>query len=496
MGYYFISIGGSGTRVLESLTHLTVAGMLPNKEKEGHLYAMAIDPDTGNGNLTRTNTLLTYVNAFKNLKVGEHTPLLKTPIKLANPFTWSPTDLGTNLDRVIFYQNYRAKPIGKLYESLYTEKERNTILDEGFRGRPSIGAAVMGMNAMTAVTQDSAWAHLIDSVRNDVRTNGSAKIFLSGSVFGGTGAAGLPTIARIIRETFKDFCNEGKLRIGGALLLPYFSFTPSAQEKADSGLFASSENFLTNTKAALRYYADNGGSGYDSLYFVGDDTMTPTPNFSVGAGSQKNDAHIVDFFAAMAAAHFYQGIKGQHCYFISRSQEECFKWQDLPDINMYDQTKISLRVRFGQFVRFIFAYLYIVKPVVRDLFAGKDSHAFPWFQDYWKDKIDVNSAEVRNFEEYAEQFVLWIDQVEHSVSRTVELINPKSFKCENNKISIVPELFPTLDYGSSKLTLDDIAAKINKGESKGFWPWSKKNNSGSEDGFGLFLRRLYDSCAV
>ena len=40
MGYYFISIGGSGARVLESLTHLCVAGLLPNKEKQGHLYTM------------------------------------------------------------------------------------------------------------------------------------------------------------------------------------------------------------------------------------------------------------------------------------------------------------------------------------------------------------------------------------------------------------------------------------------------------------------------
>ena len=211
MGYYFISIGGSGARVLESLAHLLTAGLLPNKEKDGHLYAMSIDPDTGNGNLIRTTTLLTCLNGFKNVKVGEGTPLLKTPLILANPFVWSPTDLNTTLDKIISYQNYSDKPIGKLYEALYTRKERNEILDEGFRGRPSIGAAVMGMKATAQVTQDSAWSHLIDAVRSDVKTNGSAQILLSGSVFGGTGAAGLPNIARPpldIHHTLEESPNQ------------------------------------------------------------------------------------------------------------------------------------------------------------------------------------------------------------------------------------------------------------------------------------------------
>lgn len=500
MGYYFISIGGSGARVLESLAHITAAGLLPNKEKEGHFYAMSIDPDTGNGNLTRTNTLLTCLNGFKDVMVGEGTPLLKTPLQLSNPLVWSPTDLGTKLDKVIVYQNYSNKPIGKLYESLYTSRERNTVLDEGFRGRPSIGAAVMGMKAMARLTNDSAWNHLISTVRSDVRTNGSAQIFLSGSVFGGTGAAGLPTIARLLKETFKDFCRDGKVRIGGALLLPYFSFSPTAQEKEESGLFASSDNFLTNTKAALRYYADTGGSGYDSLYFVGDETMVPTPNFSVGAGSQKNDAHIVDFFGAMAAAHFYQGISGQHCYYISRNQDTVFQWQDLPDVEMSDGTKVSVRERFVQFVRFIFAYMHIVKPVVRDLAGGANSHAHTWYKDYWDKKIDVNSPEVRNFEQYAEQFMTWLYQVEHSAgSRLVELINPKSFRIENGITAIDETLFSTLDYGTSQLTIDKVRDRLSKGEGGSFIGkiFGKKNGSkGTEAGFGLFLRRLYDSCKV
>ena len=40
---------------MESLTHLCVAGMFPTDEI---FYVMAIDPDTGNGNLARSSATL------------------------------------------------------------------------------------------------------------------------------------------------------------------------------------------------------------------------------------------------------------------------------------------------------------------------------------------------------------------------------------------------------------------------------------------------------
>jgi hypothetical protein len=37
----------------------------------------------------------------------------------------------------------KTKPLGLLYKSLFSEQERTTNLDKGFRGHPAIGAAVM-----------------------------------------------------------------------------------------------------------------------------------------------------------------------------------------------------------------------------------------------------------------------------------------------------------------------------------------------------------------
>lgn len=54
-----------------------------------------------------------------------------------------------------------------------------------------------------------------------------------------------------------------------------FTKLAARAQKKESGLF------LTNTKAALRYYSDTDGSGYDSMYFTvtGDEIMLPMPVF-------------------------------------------------------------------------------------------------------------------------------------------------------------------------------------------------------------------------
>ena len=120
MGYYFISIGGSGAKVMESLTHLCNAGVMPNREK---LNVLAIDPDVGNGNLERTSAALNNYDVFQNLEVGNDTPLFKTKVSLIKPFPWNPTEHDKNLDDLMGYQTCSGTPLGILYEVLYSRRE-------------------------------------------------------------------------------------------------------------------------------------------------------------------------------------------------------------------------------------------------------------------------------------------------------------------------------------------------------------------------------------
>ncbi|MBQ6132463.1 MAG: hypothetical protein IJL12_09020 [Selenomonadaceae bacterium] len=461
MSYFFISIGGTGSKVMESLTHLCIAGLLPENER---LYIAAIDPDVGNGNLERTSTALNNFAVFQNFSVGNDTPLFKNKISIVRPFPWNPTGHDKNLDDLLEFYHNSNTPVGKLYEVLYTKKERETTLNEGFRGHPSIGSAVL------AKKFDDG-SKLTAQIEKIVGEGESVKIFLAGSVFGGTGAAGLPTIARLLKNNLADYAD--RISIGGVLILPYFSFTPT--DKFDE-LFARSENFLPNTKAALKYYSEKENL-FDATYFIGDSVMTPVGEFSVGSANQRNEAHIVEFYAALATADFFaRPLHAPKIFkYICHHERDKFSWSDFP----------ASSERFVQFARFIFAYVHLIKPVLNNLISGDAKpYKYPWFVDFLKD-VDLTAPDVVNFNFYAEAFAAWLKQIETLDGREVFLINPAMF--ESNPARLVDKnLFAALDGNKTKLTLHEIFYRLTE-------PFKFDSTI---KGFGKFLRRLYDVCGI
>lgn len=481
MGYYFISIGGSGAKVMESLTHLCTAGVMPSREK---LNILAIDPDVGNGNLERTSSALNNYEIFQKLEVGNDTPLFKTKVSLIKPFPWNPTEHDKNLDDLMGYQTCNGTPLGSLYEVLFTRKERATTLNEGFRGHPSIGAAVLAKKYALRDESSIQWTNFINAIQQDIGSGNEVKIFLAGSVFGGTGAAGIPTVARLLRDSLSDYGD--RVIIGCALILPYFNFiAPQEEDK----LFARSENFLTNTKAALKYYSQKDNS-FNFMYFVGDSLVTPVKEFSVGASTQKNDAHIVDLYAAIAAMNFfYQPAEGMREFkYICHNENNRFSWNDFPPL--YETTdggeqEFAFNKRFVKFTRFIFAYVHLIKPVLRKLADGKlHAYQYPWFVDFIKD-VDVNSSAVKNFEDYTESFVTWLRQLETLQGREISLIKYSMF-LDNPARLTSPDEFKSCDGQETDLTLHELWYRLSE---------SRDTNS-SIKGFGKFLRHLYEACDV
>lgn len=481
MGYYFISLGGSGAKAMESLTHLCISGNMPDREK---LNVLAIDPDVGNGNLERGSAALNNYDVFQKLEVGNDTPLFKTKVSLIKPFPWNPTEHDKTLDDLTGYQTFSGTPLGSLYEVLYTGKERSTGLNEGFRGHPSIGAAVLAKKYSLRDANSVQWTEFIDKVRQDIGSGGDVRIFLAGSVFGGTGAAGIPTIARLLRNSLSDYGT--RISLGGALILPYFNFVAPDD---DSRLFARSENFLTNTKAALKYYAQKDNV-FNLMYFIGDSHITPVKEFSPGASTQKNDAHVVDLYAALAAIDFFRHpAEGAHEFkYICHNESNRFSWNDFPPLSeTIDGSEREFRFseRFIKFTRFIFAYVHMIKPVIRELAAGKiRAWQYPWFMDFLRD-VDINISAVKNFEDYTESFVTWLKQIETLQGREISLIKYSMFS-DNPACLVRPDEFSSCGGQETDLTFHELWYRISE----------SKNIDSSVSGFGRFLRRLYDACEV
>jgi hypothetical protein len=427
MKYYVIGIGGTGAKCIEALIHLCAAGMMP----EGTLHTIFVDADTANGNLERTqNTVKQYINCH-GIDFG-NTDLFKTPVHITRPETWSPVtanggSAGQSLNDIFTYNALRSKKdnsaLADLFDVLYSPAEKNTSLEKGFRGHPSIGAAVMA-NAMQ-LDGVEPWKTAVEEIANEIGNGKIVKLFIFGSIFGGTGAAGFPTIARLIRDALgrqKKFTKEN-LKLGGALVLPYFSFVPSDD---DQELRANSEDFLLNTKAALKYYYHQHYEAiYDAIYLLGDESMIKTNNFSIGSRTQQNDPHFIELFAALGAIDFFKKPEVPQYRMVARNDAEKITWHDLPD----GERGTIIKKKIRQLIRFSIAFLEVYHPTLDKILAEGKGHRAPWYIDFFeREKLNLSDSKTQDslhqIRDYCVSFLDWITMIHNFEGKpAVELVN-------------------------------------------------------------------------
>ena len=338
-----LGLGGTGAKVVESFIHCCAAGLGPDQAS-----VVLLDQDKSNGNTQRAcETLARYMDAREMRPAGEtRCDLLRTDLtphpEPASPdkCRWVPQDgreqtlaelmalqlLEAPLPRDLAHVFFHADKGGEDREELEMR------LHEGYRGRPHVGSAAL----MLRLESDDFWKSVVKIVRDSDKV----RVFLCGSVFGGTGAATLPTLARRLRQ---EAIGEGRpLRTAGALMLPYFTF-PSSKEDGKENVAASNE-LLFQSQTALRYYHTEmvaGGEpyGFDDLYLIGWNPPISLKYHSAGSENQRNPPLAPELFAALAAARFfveagegYQGRQPPSMRAISRGEGRRLVWEDLPGV--------------------------------------------------------------------------------------------------------------------------------------------------------------------
>lgn len=481
MGYYAIGIGGTGAKCLESLIHLAAAGMMP----DGDLHLLFVDPDTSNGSRKRVEeTLAHYVACKDQVDLGQ-TPLLKTKIDPADPILWTPfKETNPSLNRFFHYESFRDSSAGKLFDVLYSRSEKESTLEEGFRGHPSIGSAVMAKTV--DLEEDETWRLFRKKISDD---DEGAKVFLAGSIFGGTGASGFPTIAQIVK-------NALDVKLGGALLLPYFKFTDEAD---DGELKAKSDEFLMNTQTALKHYHLWNETGiYDAVYLFGDESRTDVEN-ALGGQEQKNAPHFIELYAALAATDFFgkdfAANQGAQYFMTAREQSNQLKWTDLPDGNNGN----IVRSRIGQLARFAFAYLSVYHPALEEITdRSKDAYRASWYVEFFeRRKIPIDKALLSNLEKYSNDFLWWLANVQGNCSDAVsiELIDYSAYaekKADNGSL----ELKPPANFSNDLSHLIQSQTEAESNVLNKIWERMCNSRSKGRDaqGIGKFLRALYEHC--
>lgn len=329
---FVIAIGGTGMRCLEAFVHLCAIGMFDKQEIE----ILTLDTDQANGNKGRVEQL---IDLYKRIKSNETNhidggkpnvdTLFSAKLNLYRFFT-NYTDSSRTTYRLLSamqnattQQKQDNEDLAELFFDAKTVQEFD--LSHGYRAQTHLGSMLMyhgiveaainyAKDKKNAPQEDVELANFLTLLSQAGR---EARVFVFGSVFGGTGASSIPVIPTALKEAVNilgmntlDLTNA---KFGSTLLTEYFTFTsPDDKKKEKELVVADANNFALNSQAALQFYQEDPTvkQVYRRLYHIG--WPVKSQNVSdgnlatiTGGAEQKNPCHVVELMCACAAYDFF-----------------------------------------------------------------------------------------------------------------------------------------------------------------------------------------------
>ena len=224
MKLYLIAVGGMGHRVLESLVWSAAADVLTFPEG---IKLLSADVDASSAENKRARQRVADYEAVRTLL--DSLPYthrgFQTPLRLHEWTMDVPATVEAQTD---------ASPQGRLLaRALFTPEEQSQTAEDGFWGNAALGALcfaqrIAHMDAEAAQGQPDALAALLADMKRTLEAGEKVRVLLCGAADGGTGAAGVTLLARLLRE------RVAAAEIGALLILP--------------------DETMRNAKAVLRAY--------------------------------------------------------------------------------------------------------------------------------------------------------------------------------------------------------------------------------------------------
>lgn len=306
---FIFGIGGTGSRVIKSLTFLLGAGVRSLNNFE--IIPIIIDPHKDNEDLKRTISILDNYQKITD-KIGTDAGFFQTKIstlqsldsenKLSGTYSFNLKEVAHTKFKDYFSFNTLSDENKAFAELLFSGKSINANgkpidlldipMDIGFVGNPNVGSVVLNQFKDSEEFKDFA---------NNF--NEGDRIFIISSIFGGTGAAGFPTVLKNIRNAVNipGLAATGFLQnsaIGALTVMPYFNI------EGDENSPIKRSDFIEKTKAALGYYQHNVNPQLNAMYYIGDAFNGKAYENDPGNGGQKNMAHFVELAGALAIIDF------------------------------------------------------------------------------------------------------------------------------------------------------------------------------------------------
>lgn len=324
MKVFLIAIGGTGMRCLEAFTHLCAMGMCAGHEIE----VLSLDTDIDNGNKNRAERVVDNY-----MKINDGTLASDGPFSAKiNLYKFWPENINNKGNNSYNYKDiaHSSASLQDQYLSdlFFDERTQEFNLKDGYRAQTQIGSYLMYSSIVQEIKEISQGTkqpsnkeddlyHFLERLRNTIgSTPEPTRIFLLGSVFGGTGASSIPVLPQALEQAIQvnnpGFNIGDDVVYGATLLTQYFTFgEPGVTAVKKEKVIASSSNFPFNTQAALRFYQQDPTVKklYKRLYLLGwpEQAMSYQDNNGstiTGGLKQRNPSHVIELLSACAAYDF------------------------------------------------------------------------------------------------------------------------------------------------------------------------------------------------
>lgn len=204
--------GGSGGRMLEALLFMAFAGITP----EETLDLVLCDPDGDgmHGAVQLRQELADYQRIWASRTyIGTGNPAFQTEINLR---TWCdplPMNAKTLAD---WTQDEKQDAL--LCQALFPADTASLDLRQGFHDHPELArVAFAAMLSECENDPDDAMHRTLDEIQSALNAGEEVRVVLAGSLCGGTGAAGIESVAALLQNRFGQNDN---FRMGAVLMLP------------------------------------------------------------------------------------------------------------------------------------------------------------------------------------------------------------------------------------------------------------------------------------
>ncbi len=476
-------------RCLESFTHLCAIGMFDNQEIE----VLTLDTDSTNGNKKRVEDLISLYNQIKSSgNITGGTPNANTFFSARlNLYKYYTNYSGTGREN---YKNIvklssgapEVQKANKLVSDLFLDSSsvQEFNLAHGYRAQTHLGSLLMYHGIAEAARNIASGKDVkpeereLESFVAKIKIAGAnARVFIFGSIFGGTGASSIPIIPKAlqdftqIRSGGKETIDFSKARFGSTLLTEYFTFKkPDSKEQStkENSVIADSSFFPLNSQAALQFYQNDPTvqKCYKILYHIGwpveskkIDDETSGHKTITGGATQKNPCHITELLCACAAYDFFtrkdgfDGAVAQYLYKAVEFEKSSFNFSFDDFVGNYNKAGENFANRLGAF--FSLAHISLTVNGASTGDVGIKGFITRCEKQKLTQYSTITDAECSEINEYFKQFAYHFDNENGAVQfspgwlyQVRNTIAPGSFLFDSKAFPDTPSELRKLDVGT------------------------------------------------